>query len=114
MPPVVYVGCYRPKPGKEAELLALVRRHVPALRAEGLATERPATILRSFEDGTILEIAEWRSEEASRSAHDNPRVQALWEAFAEVCEFLPLSALPECRRPFAHFEALDDLPGPGR
>jgi hypothetical protein len=33
---------YRPKPGREADLMKLVRGHVPALRAEGMGDGAPA------------------------------------------------------------------------
>ena len=38
---------YRPKPGREADLLALTREHVPILRALGLATDGPTLAMRS-------------------------------------------------------------------
>ena len=37
---VCVIVAYRPKPGKERELLSLVRGRVPTLRQEGLVTER--------------------------------------------------------------------------
>jgi hypothetical protein len=52
---IVIVG-YRPKPGKESELLELVRNRVPTLRNEGLVTERVPTIMRAH-DGTIIEVS---------------------------------------------------------
>src|SRR4051812_50203814 len=35
---------YRPKPGKEEELLALIRKHGPALQSTGLIVGGPAAI----------------------------------------------------------------------
>jgi quinol monooxygenase YgiN len=61
---IVIVG-YRPKPGKEKELLDLVRSRVPTLRKENLVTERVPTIMRA-RDGTIIEVSEWKSKEAVR------------------------------------------------
>jgi hypothetical protein len=49
------IVAYRPKPGREEELLRLVRARVPTLRREGLATERAPVILRA-KDGTIIEV----------------------------------------------------------
>ena len=54
---VVVIVAYRPLPGKEAELLQLTREHVPILRREGLATERPFQAMRAA-DGTIVEVGE--------------------------------------------------------
>jgi len=36
---IVLVG-YKPKPGKESELEALMKTHLPILREEGLVTDR--------------------------------------------------------------------------
>ncbi|PWT81800.1 MAG: hypothetical protein C5B58_09285 [Acidobacteria bacterium] len=41
---VIVMVAYRQKPGKEKETLELVRSRVPALRNEGLVTERASTI----------------------------------------------------------------------
>jgi len=43
------IVAYRPKPGKEHELLALTRDHVPELRRLGLATDRTTFAMRSKE-----------------------------------------------------------------
>jgi hypothetical protein len=52
------IVAYKPKPGKEAELLALSHEHVPYLRSLGLATDRPH-IVAAAADGTIVEVFEW-------------------------------------------------------
>ncbi len=39
----IVIVAYRPKPGKDADLLQLTREHVPLLRAEGLVTDHPVT-----------------------------------------------------------------------
>ena len=48
------IACYRPKPGKEDELEALTRQHVP-----------------------IVEVFEWASDKAIEAAHTNPEVLTL-------------------------------------
>lgn len=100
------IACYRPKAGKDAELVELVRGHVPALRAEGLATAREPVVMRAA-DGTLLEVFEWRSAQATEDAHHNPRVRELWARFEAVCEFGTLGALPGADGPFPHFEPVD-------
>jgi len=100
------IAVYRPKPGKDTELLALVRDHLPALRAEGLATERAPVVLRA-EGGRLLEIFEWASKEAVDRAHTNPAVLALWERFGAVSEYARLADLKEAGELFAHFEIVD-------
>jgi hypothetical protein len=57
-------------------------------------------------DGTIVEIFEWKSQEAIASAHRNPVVGELWRQFGEVCTYEILSGIEEFRNLFAHFEAV--------
>lgn len=93
---VVIVAC-RPKSGKESELLTLVRSRVPALRAEGLATDRVPTIVRAAH-ATIIEVSEWKSREAVEAAHKNPNVRAMWEKFFALCDCVPLNTMAEAGR----------------
>lgn len=104
---VIAVVAYRPKPGKERELLELVRSRVPTLRKEGLVTERAPTIMRS-RDGTIVEVSEWKSREAIDAAHKNPNVLEMWDKFFGGCECVPLKTLAEANDMFAGFEAIAD------
>ncbi len=99
------IVAYRPRPGREADLLALAKQHVPVLRRLGLATDRPSTAMRG-EDGVIVEVFEWE-EGAIASAHRHPDVLALWEAYAAVCDYVPLRTLPQAAALFAQFEPLD-------
>jgi hypothetical protein len=98
------VVAYKPKPGKEADLLQLTREHVPLLRAEGLATDRPVTACQA-KDGTIVEVFEWASGAVER-AHVNPVVRELWERYAVACDIVPLASLPESSTMFASFTPL--------
>ncbi len=100
------IACYRPRPGKERDLLAVVREHIPVLRGQGLVTDRPATVMRAA-DGTLLEVFEWRSEAAVERAHADPVVRALWGRFEAAAEFVLLDDLAEARQRFAHFEPVD-------
>ncbi len=101
----VVIACYKPKLGKEAALEALMKTHLPILRKEGLATERDSIIMRA-NDGTIVEVFEWESEEAMATAHENTAVQEMWQAYAEVCDYVPLSSLKETDDLFAAFTPL--------
>jgi hypothetical protein len=103
--PVIVIVAYRPRPGKEALLLELTRRHLPVLRAEGLATDRPSLAMRAA-DGTIVEVFEWKSQAAIDSAHGNPAVAKMWERYAEACEYVPLKSLKEAGDLFAGFEPI--------
>ncbi len=104
---VIAVVAYRPKPGKEQELLELVRSRVPTLRKERLVTDRVATIMRS-RDGAIVEVSEWKSREVIDAAHKNPNVLAMWEKFFAVCDCVPLNTLPEANDMFAGFTPIED------
>jgi len=104
---VVVIVAYRPKPGKENELIDLVRSRVPTLRKENLVTDRVPTIMRS-RDGTIIEIPEWKSREAIDAAHKNPSVLAMWNKFFAICDCIPLNTLAEANEMFAGFEPIAD------
>ena len=104
---VVVIVAYRPKPGKENELVDLVRGRVPTLRKEGLVTDRAPTIMRS-RDGTIVEVSEWKSREAIDAAHKNPNVLAMWNKFFALCDCVPLKSLAEAEEMFAGFEPVPD------
>ena len=104
---VVVIVAYRPKPGKENELIDLVRSRVPTLREEGLVSDRVPTIMRS-RDGTIIEVSEWKSREAIDAAHKNPNVLAMWNKFFAICDCIPLNTLAEAKEMFAGFEPVAD------
>ena len=100
------IAVYRPKPGKDAELLERMREHLPVLRQEGLVTDRPSIMMRA-KDGTILEVFEWKSAAHVERAHTNPAVLAMWERFGKVCDYGRLADLAEVGDMFAHFEPID-------
>ena len=104
---VIVIVAYRPKPGKEKELLELVRSRVPTLRKENLVTDRAPTIMRA-KDGTIIEVSEWKSREAIDAAHKNPNVLAMWNKFFALCDCVPLKSLAEADEMFAGFEPIAD------
>jgi hypothetical protein len=102
---IIVIVAYKPKPGKEADLLQLTREHVLLLRAEGLATGHPVTACQA-KDGTIVEVFEW-AEGGVQRAHTNPVVMKLWERYAAACDIVPLTSLPEASTMFASFTPLD-------
>jgi quinol monooxygenase YgiN len=104
---VIVIVAYRPKPGKEKELLELVRSRVPTLRKENLVTDRVPTIMRA-RDGTIIEVSEWKSREAIDAAHKNPNVLAMWNKFFALCDCVPLKTVAEAEEMFAGFEPVTD------
>jgi quinol monooxygenase YgiN len=101
---IAIVG-YKPKPGKADALKQLARTHVQRLRAEGLVTSREPIIMEA-NDGTIIEVFEWKSKEAIESAHTNPAVQVMWKEYAEVCDYVPVSSIEEAKQLFTEFTPL--------
>jgi hypothetical protein len=99
------IVAYRPFPGKEERLLELTREHLPILRGEGLATDRPSYVMRAT-DGTIIEVFEWKSAEAIAAAHQNPVWQAMCGRYSEACEYIRLESLAECKNMFAEFDSV--------
>jgi quinol monooxygenase YgiN len=102
---VIVIVAYRPKPGKDKELLRVVRDRVPTLRKEDLVTDRIPVIMRA-RDGTIIEVSEWKSRDAIDAAHRNPRVLEMWNRFFELCDCVPLNKLDEAKEMFAGFEPI--------
>ena len=96
MKSVIVIVAYRPKPRKEKELLELVRNRVPILRKEGLVTDREPIIMRA-RDGTIVEVSEWKSQEAIDAAHKNPNVLAIWSKFFAGLRLRPAQHPPRIR-----------------
>ena len=102
---LIVIVAYRPKPGKETELLELVRSRVPTLWKEDLVTDREPIIMRA-RGGTIIEVSEWKSQGAIDAAHKNPNVLAMWEEFFEICDCVPFRTLAEAEEMFPNFEPL--------
>ena len=102
---IIVIVAYRPKSGRETDLLELVRNRVPTLRKEGLVTDRVPVLMRA-KDGTIIEVSEWKSHHAIEEAHKNPRVLAMWDKFFSVCDCVPLNNVPETDTMFAGFEPI--------
>jgi predicted component of type VI protein secretion system len=76
---------YTSRPGHEADLEQMCRRHWNTLHREHLTTDRPAILLRvDGAPGVFLELFEWVSTEAIRSAHGHPAVRELWDAMESV------------------------------
>jgi hypothetical protein len=95
------IVAYKPKPGKEAELMALAHEHVPYLRSIGLATGRP-TVIATAADGTVVEVFEWELGGIEK-AHTHPGVLEMWGRFGQVCDYVPLNTLAEAGMMFASF-----------
>lgn len=103
---LIVIASYKPKKDMEEELKEVLRDHMPILSMEDLITDFPAIVLRA-KDGSYLEIFEWKSQEAIDEAHRNDNVLALWKRFEEVCTYINLSDIEECKNLFASFEPVE-------
>ena len=104
--PLIVIAVYRPKEGKNAELEALMREHLPILLSQDLVTTRPSIAMRA-KDGTIVEVFEWKSLRAIETAHTNPIVADMWKRFGEACTYQKLVDLAESQEQWAGFEPFD-------
>ena len=102
----IVIVAYKPKKGKQNELEALVKTHLSILCSEKLVSERQSVVMRST-DGTVIEIFEWASKEAIGAAHNNPKIQQMWEEFLQVCDFIPVSQVAEAASLFSEFTPLN-------
>ena len=103
---IVVTACFEPNEGKTDELLEVLKGHLPLLQAKGLATERDSMTVISL-NGTVIEIFEWASEEASHQAHVDEDVQKIWNRLGEIGRYVPIGTLEEAAHPFSGFHACD-------
>ena len=101
--PAIVFALYKPHLGKDAELLALVRRHYPCLKKYALVTDRVPVISRSA-NGTIIEVFEWVDDAAHSRVRQHPEIAAIWEGMAQIGGMPTLGSLPEANDTFPHFE----------
>ena len=99
------IAAFKPKPGMQKQLAAVVEKHWRVLQSQNLVTDRSRYAMEAG-DGTIIEVFEWRSAETIEQAHHNPAVLELWAEFEAACEYVPLSSLPESQHPFSEFNPL--------
>lgn len=102
----IVIACYKPRQGKEKDLEILSRSHISRLKTEGLVTERQPILMKS-EDGSIIEVFEWKSKKAIEEAHTNPEVQKIWAEYAEICDFAKPTDIQEFSMLFSEFEPLN-------
>ncbi len=90
--PVKNLVTYVAKKGKEDQLLALVKKHEPALRKVGLVTSEPFKVWKAYNihtgESSIVEYFVWKDGNASDVAHQTPEVIAVWEPMGPVLEHL--------------------------
>lgn len=97
--PVKMHVTYRPKPGREEELFALVKKHWPALRSTGLAVDDSIELYRATDKRSgqqyFVEIFSWRDAKAPEIAHQMPEIMAIWEPMTPMLDRLELAVLEQ-------------------
>ena len=97
--PVKMHVTYRPKPGKEEGLLALIRKHGPALQSTGLIAGGAPVIYRATDKRSgekfFIETFAWRDEDAPEAAHQMPEVMAVWEPMTPILAGMQLAMVEE-------------------
>jgi hypothetical protein len=87
---------YRPKSGKELEMLALLKEHWPVLKKAGLVTNRPSVLYRATnKQGRtyFVEIFEWKDDKASGRAHEQTEIMRIWEPLGALAEGMEFSEI---------------------
>jgi len=97
---------YKPKEGKSDELAKIIDQHVSTLREYGMVSDRNNYRGQS-KAGVIIEVFEWKSDEAIKAVHEHPAVAALWEKMYAVCTFEKMRDLPESDMIFPNFELIE-------
>lgn len=103
---VISIAAYRPRPGKTRQLRNCVKVHNETLKSQKLITNRKPIVMQA-KDGTILEVFEWKSEQAIADAHENPVVRRLWKRFDACCTYVSLRELDETAEVFAGFAPMN-------
>ena len=97
--PVTMLVTYRPKPGHEEALRALVEKHWPTLDAVGLAGPMKPTLWQATDirSGSVMfyELFQWKDGNASDIAHQTPEVMAVWEPMGPIMESMTLARVEE-------------------
>lgn len=96
---------YRPRKGKEDELIKMIQTHFPFLRQEGFITERKVVGMKT-KDGSIMVVFEWKTRESIGEAATNSVVQNIWMQVSKVSDFDKPGSIKEFHDMFPDFEAL--------
>ena len=96
-PPVRMLCTYRPRKGKEKELLSLVKNNWTTFKRAGLVTKDRAIVYRATDKKSgrvyFVESFSWMNGEASDAAHRNPEVMAVWDAMGALLEGMELASI---------------------
>jgi hypothetical protein len=103
----VSLSAYRPRPGREDELLPHLREEVATLRARGYITSRPVPICLTAR-GEYLVIAEWATETSVDEAHADDVILEVWRRKEQLVEYIAPADLDQSDVPFASYDVLEN------
>jgi hypothetical protein len=107
MPSRLSLSAYRPRPGREDEVLAHLRHEVATLRQRGHITSRPVPICRTGR-GEYLVVAEWATDLSVDEAHADEVILEVWRRKEQLVEYLGPADLDGSDVPFASYDVLED------
>lgn len=102
----IVIVAYRPHSGKDSALVELCKKHFVILKEENLISDRTPIIMQA-KRGVVVEVFGWKSAEAIEAAHQNQRVKELWEEYASICDYIPISEVAEANQLFSEFSAIN-------
>jgi hypothetical protein len=102
------LAAYRPRPGQEEALVALLREDVGTLRRRGHVTARPAPLVRTA-GGELLVVIEWSTGHAVGDAHEDAEVLEVWRRKDELAEYIAPRDLAGAEVPFARWTVIGEL-----
>lgn len=97
---------YRPRKGKDEEVVNMIRDHFPFLRKLGFLTERKVMAMRT-KDGLIIVVFEWVSFESIGMAEAHEGVQEIWMQASKISDFDKPGTVKEFSEVFPDFEPID-------
>ncbi|HLH09831.1 MAG TPA: antibiotic biosynthesis monooxygenase [Terriglobales bacterium] len=80
---VLAIAIVRPYPGKDAEVLAVLRDLYATLAAKGYSRDE---LYRDTSDDRLFNLRYWKTEDSRRHAYDDPDIQQCWLRLSQVCE----------------------------
>lgn len=81
--PILAIAIVRPYPGKDAEVLAVLRDLYSILAHKGYSRDE---LYQDAKDERYFNLRYWTSEEARRHAYDDSDVQRCWLRLSQICE----------------------------
>lgn len=101
----IVICLYKPKPGSEQKLEALMTEHFPLLQKLQLAAPIPPYYGKGA-DGTYIEVFQWADETAAQRAHESEPVQQLWQKMCDIAETPAFKDIAAGQKSFPHFSNL--------